>query len=197
MTEKFKLDDYVTVAERIAAFHTRHPEGSLQAEVVTMTDKLVVVKAYAYRTADDIRPGIGWSSLEIPGKTPYTRGSELENAESSAWGRAIAALGFEVKRGIATANEIANKDGGERMKAPTSAEIASERKRTAAPLPDEINEADYVRILEIGRTAKENDRPRYDEFQVWLEREFGGWQNFINTGGRRVDEAIAVFKGTP
>lgn len=101
--------DYIQVHERIAAFYEKFPDGSLQSEMVELTDNRVVMRAYAYRIPDDVRPGIGYSSLEIPGRTPYTRGSEIENCETSAWGRAIAALGFEVKRGIATQEEIRNK----------------------------------------------------------------------------------------
>lgn len=204
MTDKFRgLDDYVTVAERIAAFHDKYPEGSLQSEIVTMTDKLVVVKAFAFRSPDDQRPGIGFSSLEIPGKTTFTRGSELENAESSAWGRAIAALGFEVKRGIATSNEIANKREdppmGERIKTPTSAEIERERERigtitaAATASEDSVAEADYIRLMDIGRKAKEDHPANYLAFQDWLEREFGGWVNFTNRGGKRVEEGIAIL----
>jgi hypothetical protein len=103
------LDDYVPVHERIAAFYARFPDGSLQSEVVVHTDNMIAMVARAYRTPDDIRPGIGHSSIEVPGRTPYTRGSEMENCETSAWGRAIAALGFEIKRGIASAEEVQNK----------------------------------------------------------------------------------------
>jgi len=106
--------DYVTVAERIAAFHEKYPEGRIQSEVLTLNDHEVLVKAEAYRKPDDPRPGIGHSWLGIPGSTPYTRGSEVENAETSAWGRALAALGFEVKKGIATRDEAANKEGEQR-----------------------------------------------------------------------------------
>ena len=114
------MRDYVPVSDRIDAFYRAHPEGSMQSEIVELTAERVTVKAYAYRTVDDPRPGIGHSSLEIPGKTSFTKGSEIENAETSAWGRAIAALGFEVKRGLASAEEVRNKQpergarGGER-----------------------------------------------------------------------------------
>lgn len=47
--------------------------------------------------------------MSIPGATNFTRGSEIENCETSAWGRAIAALGFEVKRGVASKQEVENK----------------------------------------------------------------------------------------
>ncbi len=108
----FNMDDYVPVSDRIDAFYRSHPEGSIQSEIVELTSERVTIKATAYRTPDDPRPGVGHSSLEIPGKTSFTKGSEIENAETSAWGRAIAALGFEVKRGLASAEEVRNKQPG-------------------------------------------------------------------------------------
>lgn len=102
-------EDYVPVNERIEAFYAAHPEGSIQCEIHTLTDGLVIVRASAYRTPDDTRPSIAHSMMSIPGKTNFTRGSEVENAETSAVGRAIAMLGFEVKRGIATREDVANK----------------------------------------------------------------------------------------
>lgn len=107
-----RMKDYVPVNERIDAFYTTFPNGSIQSEIVELTDSRVTVKAYAYRTVEDPKPGTGHSSVNIPGSTPYTKGSEIENAETSAWGRAIAALGFEVKRGVASTEEIRNKQSG-------------------------------------------------------------------------------------
>lgn len=104
-----RLKDYVQVNERIIHFYEQYPTGSIQSEMLTLTETLVVFKAFAFRHPDDPKPGVGHSSLAIPGTTPYTEGSEIENAETSAWGRALAALGFEVKRGIASRNEIENK----------------------------------------------------------------------------------------
>ena len=83
------LKDYVEVKDRILEFYEKYPQGSIMSEIVTLTDKLVVVKATAYRNSDDKYPCVGHSQLEIPGRTPYTRGSEIENAETSAWGRAL------------------------------------------------------------------------------------------------------------
>jgi hypothetical protein len=135
MPDKFedRMKDYVPVNERIDTFKTAFPDGSLQSEIVELTDSRVTVKAYAYRAADDERPGIGHSSVVIPGSTPYTRGSEIENAETSAWGRAIAALGFEVKRGISSSEEIRNKAPGQGAKAKPAATTADSV--AAAPVP--------------------------------------------------------------
>ena len=105
---------YVEVSERIAEFREKYADGSLQAEIVELRDDLVIVKAYAYRTPDDERPGTGLASEPIPGKTNFTRDSELMNAETSAWGRALIAVGAaDAKRGIASANEVRNRQGNE------------------------------------------------------------------------------------
>lgn len=114
----FKLDlDYIDVSQRIAAFREKHPEGSLQQHALEFREvagvSWVVYTAAAYRTPDDPRPGIGTAWEPVPGKTPYTRDSELQNAETAAWGRAIVAvLAADTKRGIASAEEVRNRSAG-------------------------------------------------------------------------------------
>jgi len=109
---------YIDVAARIAEFRTRYPEGSLQPvdpanpyRVETIGDRtFIVYTAAAYRHPDDKRPGIGVAWEPFPGLTPYTRNSELMNAETSAWGRAIiAVLAADAKRGIASLEEVRNR----------------------------------------------------------------------------------------
>jgi hypothetical protein len=68
--------------------------------------KWVIGRAYAYRTPDDPRPGIGTAWEIVPGTTPFTRGSEIQNLETSAWGRAIGALGIGIDASIATLDEV-------------------------------------------------------------------------------------------
>ena len=91
----FQLDGYIDVAERIRIARAEYPDMSLQSTI--WFDDIggvphVICKAWFYRTPDDARPGIGHATEPIPGRTPYTRGSETMNAETSAWGRAIAAV---------------------------------------------------------------------------------------------------------
>ena len=117
MSGKFDLKDYVDVKTRIAEFYRVYPDGRLVTDIALGStepdDKpRVWVKALAYRTPDDPHPGTGWSWMELPGSTPYTRGSEIENAETSAWGRAIGSLGIGIAASIATTDEIAAKAGG-------------------------------------------------------------------------------------
>lgn len=119
-----RMSDYIEVKDRVAAFHKTYPEGSLQSEyeIRTLGDKTwIVVKAYAYRTPEDPRPGIGHAWELYPGTTSFTRTSELMVGETSAWGRALAALGIAVNRSIASKNEVqaAESRKAERSKEPT------------------------------------------------------------------------------
>lgn len=107
-------NDYVDVAARVREFHEKHPEGSLQTVSIKFHEvagqMLVVYTAAAYRSPDDIRPGIAMASEPFPGKTNFTRDSEVMNAETSAWGRAIiAADGSIVSKKIASRQEVANR----------------------------------------------------------------------------------------
>ena len=113
----FQLDGYVDVAERIRVFKAAYPQGSLQPanpaepyKLERIGDRLfIVVIAAAYRTPDDLRPGIGMAMEPYPGRTNYTKDSELMNAETSAWGRAIvAALAADTQK-IASAQEVRNR----------------------------------------------------------------------------------------
>jgi hypothetical protein len=107
---KFALGDYVEVADRIKAWHEEFPEGRIETELLSITDKLVVTKSRVYRTSDpqEAPAGIGHSMLGIPGKTTFTRDSELENCETSSVGRALVMAGIPAKS-IASANEIRSK----------------------------------------------------------------------------------------
>lgn len=106
--------DYIDVAARIVEFRTKHPEGSLQQhdlQFVTVNGKdWVVYTAAAYRTPDDIRPGMGTAWEPVPGPTSFTRDSEVQNAETAAWGRAmVAALAVDTRKGVASSEEVRNR----------------------------------------------------------------------------------------
>lgn len=107
---KFALGNYVEVSERISAWFEEFPEGRIETEIVSMTDSLVVTRSLVYRTQnpDEKAAGIGHSMLGIPGKTPYTKDSELENCETSSVGRALVMAGIPSKS-IASGSEIRNK----------------------------------------------------------------------------------------
>lgn len=112
--------DYIDVAARIIEFRTKFPTGSLQpwkdpfVIEVKMPDgsikSFMVYSAAAYRSPDDKLPGVGYAWEPIPGPTNFTRDSELQNAETAAWGRAmVAAFAVDTKKGIASSEEVRNR----------------------------------------------------------------------------------------
>ena len=107
----FDLSGYVEVADRLREFYEKNPSARIVTSIVDQSDKRVTVKAEVFRKADDVLPaGVGHSALTIPGTTPYTRGAELENAETSAIGRALVAAGLPSKK-VASADEVLAKRG--------------------------------------------------------------------------------------
>ena len=104
------MDGYVQVVDRIKLFYAKFPEGSLQMGTPTFIDigdkKWVMGRAFAYRTPDDLRPGVGTAWEPVPGTTNFTRGSEVMNLETSCWGRCIGSLGIGIDASIATLDEV-------------------------------------------------------------------------------------------
>ena len=106
-----RLENYVDVPQRIKLFYEKYPEGSLQMDpdlqFQTVGDQIIVIgRAYAYRHPGDEKPGIGTAQEYLPGKTNFTRGSEIQNLETSCWGRAIGALGIGIDKAIASKEEV-------------------------------------------------------------------------------------------
>jgi len=149
-----RLKDYVDVKERIRLFYEKHPDGRLVTGEVTLTTEpdgvpRVMVQAFAYRSPEDGHPGVGHSWLGVPGTTNFTRGSEVENVETSAWGRAIGALGIGIDKAIATANEIANKEGQAPL-TPAS-QNAKEREQLAAKPPLVNGDGSLIGTAELAK----------------------------------------------
>lgn len=135
----FQMEGYVDVAERIRQFRAKHPEGSLQpfnpAEPFRICEiggrEFIVYVAVARRHPDDQHPGIAVAAEPAVGKTNYTRDSELMNAETSAWGRAIiAALAADTQK-VASLNEVVNRQADQSAEHPSRSQ--SEPRKQAAP----------------------------------------------------------------
>jgi hypothetical protein len=121
----FDLNDYVDVAERIRIAKEIYPDFSLQSqyEIISVEGQTwIVVKSYAYRSPQDDHPGVGHAWEIYPGKTPYTRGSELQNAETSSWGRSLAALGIEVRK-VASKQEVQSAKARQETVPPSEREV--------------------------------------------------------------------------
>jgi hypothetical protein len=108
---------------------------------------MIVYVAAAYRTPDDPRPGIGVAWEPFPGRTPYTLGSELMNAETSAWGRAIiATLASDSKRGVSSREEVRNRQAEREPEPPPKPAPPV----NGHPIPDTKRRAIFAQFNELG-----------------------------------------------
>lgn len=96
---------YQTVALRVQMFREAHPDKALTTEVIERDADCVVMKAII--AAEDGRILATGHSEEYRKSSQINRTSALENAETSAIGRALAAYGFGGTE-FATANEVQN-----------------------------------------------------------------------------------------
>lgn len=113
------LSNYVDVATRIKLLVEKYPAASINCTPpkVVNIDSHTFIEVTAHIDcgqalgADGPRTATATAWEPFPGKTPYTRDSEMMNAETSAIGRAIGALGIGLTGSMATANEVVNRQG--------------------------------------------------------------------------------------
>jgi hypothetical protein len=101
------LKDYVEVNVRIMKFYEKYPEGRILTEIVKWENEVIVMKATAYRDNSEVPASTGYA-YEKEGSSFINKTSALENCETSAVGRALAILGFEIKKSVASKEEVAN-----------------------------------------------------------------------------------------
>jgi hypothetical protein len=123
----FNMDDYVDVKQRVAMFYAKYPEGSLQFMFKGKLDhdeEMIWGIAYAYRFPGDGKPSIGHAQELAKGKTSFTRGSELQNLETSAVGRAIGMLGIGIETSLASKDEVSHAQARQIERKPMSVTVA-------------------------------------------------------------------------
>lgn len=132
-----KGKEYLEVKWRLVWFREENPEGSIETDIVELTDQRCVMRARV-----NTGTGSAWST-GYGSETPGDFKDYIEKAETKAIGRALAALGF----GTQFAPEL---DEGERI-----ADAPVERPKRAASASKEeakgnqVNEAAMKRIHAI------------------------------------------------
>jgi hypothetical protein len=96
---------YHTVAERVQAFRETAPDLTIETEIVRWEGDDVVVKASISDNGKLISTGL---AHEVRGSTNINRTSHVENCETSAIGRCLAAFGLGGTTEYASADEVAN-----------------------------------------------------------------------------------------
>lgn len=104
------LDNYVDVATRLKLALEKWPNLRVSErghEIATFGDTTVLICSMCvWRDTDDEYPTVASASEPLPGRTPYTRNSELMVGMTSALGRALGYMGIGINSSIASRNEV-------------------------------------------------------------------------------------------
>ncbi len=160
--------EYQTVAYRVQTFREQNPNWTIQTELVHRDDDFVVMKAFI-SDAEGRVIGTGYAE-ENRLSSQINRTSALENCETSAIGRALAACGWGGTE-YATANEVEN---------------AIHQQRPEAPKIDEKMKREYVAGIQAAIHNEDPDglRELMDELREDQEMKLAVW-NGLNSRERR------------
>ncbi|HEY0545281.1 MAG TPA: hypothetical protein VGC91_07905 [Pyrinomonadaceae bacterium] len=219
-----RLDDYVTVAERIADFYEAYPAGRILTAILEHDREagFVVVRAEVYRTAEDTMPSATGHAYEIRTESHVNKTSYIENGETSAVGRSLKLLGLETKR--TPASKAASIPKGKALESAVihglRREIESvckelyaneETRKTAMARLSGKSEQEMQEALAALNTqlAKKKERARlvehmqaYFKFQKWDEGEQARFLHKKNLSSEKLselslDELIALTDECP
>lgn len=112
MSDRFNLDDYVDVNERVKQFWAAYPKGRILTAMEHIdgpesSNRMVVIHAEVYADREPSSPPIASGYAKEREGTGYVNKTAfLENCETSAIGRALANLGFGVEKSRPSREEM-------------------------------------------------------------------------------------------
>ncbi|HEX7316423.1 MAG TPA: hypothetical protein VF297_21145 [Pyrinomonadaceae bacterium] len=132
---RFNPDEYITVSERIEKFYAKFPQGRILTSVVEHNAEtgFILIRAEVYRDAEDTLPAATGHAYELRSAGHVQAGSYVEVCETSSVGRALALLGFEVRRGVASREEVIR---GAKKQQAAAAAPPPPRPERPAPAPE-------------------------------------------------------------
>lgn len=163
--------EYKTVALRVGEFRADHPDKGLLADIISADDNRVVIKASI--VGEDGRVLATGHAEESRNGSQINKTSALENCETSAIGRALAAFGYGGTE-FASANEVQN---------------AIHQQQTPAPNATPADAASVKKLRQLITQAEIGD----DLVATWLAK--AGAHNLDELTREQVDKCITFAQG--
>lgn len=156
----FDLSNYVDVATRIKQLRDKHPEAVLRPwnpnEPFKIVDiggrEFIIYTAVCYRSPSDPMPAIAVAAEPVIGASSFTRNSEVMNAETSAWGRAIMACLAVDEPHVASRDEVVNRRNDEQ---PAPNDNAAKFFKAAFPQSTVVETKPQSTVRQLGAVASE------------------------------------------
>jgi hypothetical protein len=200
-----RFEDYVPVAERLEKFYERFPDGRVITHIIehNLESGFILMRAEVYRSPDDAQPAATGHAFEVRGESYVNKTSYIENCETGSVGRALALLGFEVKRGIASREEL---EKTARMTPDKAARAAGSNSPASMPPPVPSPEAGERSVNLDAEILQSAGALGYDAAKVrkWIDQKFkvtGGLEALSEEKKREVlrvfrEKASPAAKGT-
>jgi hypothetical protein len=138
------LKNYIEVKDRIQMFYDKYPNGVLRFQYRGVLEfngeTFIYGEAFAYPDREQLNHATGWAWERVPAKG-FARGAEMMTLETSAWGRAIAALGIAVTKGIASREEVQRnmKPENDPWQTPPDTDLSQNKGKISPETPEPIS----------------------------------------------------------
>lgn len=156
-----KGKNYAEVNQRIKAFRMVYPDGFILTEMVSNENGVCVFHATVgfYLDNDSRIIGTG-TAYEKEDSTFINKTSYIENAETSAVGRALGMAGFGIDVSVASAEEVQNA-------------MANQGKQKNGKAEQEPNKAEQKANQEEPKTAQSNAKATPEQIKILSEKYTG------------------------
>lgn len=156
---------YVLVNERVKAFRSVYPNGTITTDIINMEGGTVTMMAKVYDGEKLIATGY---AQEKETSSYINKTSYIENCETSAIGRALGFCGFGIDVSIASAEEVTNAINQQEEMKKIEAEAVTDQERNIMlmlmekhnmptdKVPEKVTKKDYDKMMRALQKKENN-----------------------------------------